>query len=82
MYIVALNGSYRGTRGVTHTLLKTIQAGMAEVGSSLDIITLARQKINAAWAAASARRRTITCNVCRSPTTTWPESSRSWRRPT
>ncbi len=57
MHIVALNGSYRGTGGVSHALLARIQAGAAEVGGTVEIITLARHKIN----------RCLGCGLCQTP---------------
>ena len=46
MKILALNGSHRGAKGCTQTLLDKIAEGAREAGAQFDLVVLAERKIN------------------------------------
>jgi multimeric flavodoxin WrbA len=52
--ILAINGSHRGDRGLTQTLLGELRKGVEDAGGVLETVVLASQKIN----------RCLGCEVC------------------
>jgi multimeric flavodoxin WrbA len=52
--ILAINGSHRGKRGLTHTLIEQIRIGVEEAGGRFESVILADQKIN----------QCLGCEVC------------------
>jgi multimeric flavodoxin WrbA len=52
--ILAINGSHRGERGLTHVLVEQMRIGAEEDGSGFETVVLANQKIN----------QCLGCEVC------------------